>query len=232
MDSSNRCLPRVIPDAILNVLCLLEDDKHQFQWKLSRNTDGISLVISTHSVNKGHKGYRAPRSPDLETTSAGSVLDRDTAKTTPASVRSKKKSPSTIRRNRKRRDLYRQRKKAARLRTRNSADAVIPVVSEQSCDSQHTDKQPPISTTDHSTDCSDLEDCVNISTAQTIDSDDESDIVTEDRCNICANCSKTFETELKKCSRCHVFRYCSKECQILDWPRHKSVCNLIADSGM
>jgi cytochrome c553 len=29
---------------------------------------------------------------------------------------------------------------------------------------------------------------------------------------------------LSKCSRCHEARYCSRECQIKDFPRHKKVC--------
>ncbi len=32
-------------NAILSVLCILEEDSHQFQWKLSRNKDGLSLQL-------------------------------------------------------------------------------------------------------------------------------------------------------------------------------------------
>ena len=29
---------------------------------------------------------------------------------------------------------------------------------------------------------------------------------------------------LKDCSRCHVAKYCSVECQKKDWPKHKDIC--------
>jgi hypothetical protein len=31
---------------------------------------------------------------------------------------------------------------------------------------------------------------------------------------------------MKKCSRCEAVRYCSKECQLKDWPTHKGVCGM------
>jgi hypothetical protein len=30
---------------------------------------------------------------------------------------------------------------------------------------------------------------------------------------------------LKKCSRCKMARYCSTECQGLDWKKHKPFCS-------
>jgi hypothetical protein len=30
---------------------------------------------------------------------------------------------------------------------------------------------------------------------------------------------------LQKCSLCKVAQYCSKECQLANWPRHKTTCN-------
>lgn len=60
------------------------------------------------------------------------------------------------------------------------------------------------------------------------DDDSESECDAEEYCdiNLCAYCSKMSDVELKKCSKCKVFRYCTRECQIWDWPRHKSVCKL------
>ena len=41
----------------------------------------------------------------------------------------------------------------------------------------------------------------------------------------CGKCSKMMKPkDIKYCSRCTVFGYCSKKCQIGDWKRHKSVC--------
>jgi hypothetical protein len=43
----------------------------------------------------------------------------------------------------------------------------------------------------------------------------------------CLACSKTSGeggVALSRCSRCHEARYCSRECQIKDFPRHKNVC--------
>lgn len=39
-------------------------------------------------------------------------------------------------------------------------------------------------------------------------------------CNHCGNGNR----RMKKCSRCKVPRYCSKECQLADWPKHKITC--------
>lgn len=37
----------------------------------------------------------------------------------------------------------------------------------------------------------------------------------------CGSCNKEAE---KKCSRCEVAFYCSRECQIKDWGNHKEKC--------
>jgi len=42
----------------------------------------------------------------------------------------------------------------------------------------------------------------------------------------CFNCKvEKKRMDLSVCSRCMVDQYCSRECQIARWPRHKSVCN-------
>ena len=39
----------------------------------------------------------------------------------------------------------------------------------------------------------------------------------------CLLCKSTPE-KLKKCGKCGVAKYCSRECQVKDWPRHKTEC--------
>lgn len=39
-------------------------------------------------------------------------------------------------------------------------------------------------------------------------------------CHLCGKKEKT----MKYCSRCFYTTYCSKECQIIDWPKHKTIC--------
>jgi hypothetical protein len=45
-------------------------------------------------------------------------------------------------------------------------------------------------------------------------------------CRHCSNGERTaeFQMALKACSRCKLTFYCSRECQIADWKRHKSKC--------
>ncbi len=38
-------------------------------------------------------------------------------------------------------------------------------------------------------------------------------------------CGKCQKQAFKRCSKCKSIWYCSKECQVSDWPNHKVVCN-------
>jgi hypothetical protein len=38
----------------------------------------------------------------------------------------------------------------------------------------------------------------------------------------CETCGKG--NDLKSCSRCKNVKYCSRECQVSDWPSHKTAC--------
>lgn len=40
----------------------------------------------------------------------------------------------------------------------------------------------------------------------------------------CAGCGQSDAAVLKKCSACRRVRYCSRECQERDWPKHKTAC--------
>ena len=47
----------------------------------------------------------------------------------------------------------------------------------------------------------------------------------EQKKGICVMCGvQKKRTELAKCARCIVVQYCSKECQVADWRRHKEEC--------
>ena len=42
----------------------------------------------------------------------------------------------------------------------------------------------------------------------------------------CVNCKGTKERKLLSvCSRCRVFQYCSRECQVAHWPEHETECD-------
>ena len=42
----------------------------------------------------------------------------------------------------------------------------------------------------------------------------------------CAACQAIVKTRF--CSRCHIYRYCSRECQCQDWPSHREACAAVA----
>ena len=44
------------------------------------------------------------------------------------------------------------------------------------------------------------------------------------RCHKCDKTGKRKKDKLSKCARCHAVTYCSRECQVEDWPRHKDNC--------
>lgn len=60
-----------------------------------------------------------------------------------------------------------------------------------------------------------------------IDDDGDTDVIDEfglldiagNKCNTCGGKSDL------KCARCHNVHYCSRACQIKDWPTHKLICN-------
>ena len=48
---------------------------------------------------------------------------------------------------------------------------------------------------------------------------------------ICYNCGEKKErSSLMVCSKCRVCQYCSRECQIEDWPSHKCTCDVLCEA--
>ena len=58
---------------------------------------------------------------------------------------------------------------------------------------------------------------------QSSESDSESVV---DSPNVYGNCMKQGE-EFPRCTGCKFVRYCSKKCQVTDWPSHKQLCQSI-----
>ena len=53
------------------------------------------------------------------------------------------------------------------------------------------------------------------------------------RCHKCDKTGRRKKDKLSKCGRCEAITYCSRECQVEDWPRHKDNCVpvMIAEVG-
>lgn len=50
------------------------------------------------------------------------------------------------------------------------------------------------------------------------------------RCSLCHAGSQGQPVTMMRCSRCLRAPYCSRECQVADWPRHKTVCKQLRDA--
>ena len=63
----------------------------------------------------------------------------------------------------------------------------------------------------------------------TIDSDDSDDDVSSVY-SVCSNCKHPAKKgeDLKRCSGCHITRYCSVQCQRKDWDFHRFACVVVA----
>ena len=48
---------------------------------------------------------------------------------------------------------------------------------------------------------------------------------------MCNSCGQTKDRSLLSvCSKCRVCQYCSRECQVADWPAHKGRCDILCDA--
>jgi MYND finger len=46
------------------------------------------------------------------------------------------------------------------------------------------------------------------------------------------NCEKSaLDKSLMTCSKCLIIKYCSRDCQVSDWPEHRKLCRMLANTG-
>ena len=215
---------------------LENDDSHQFIWKISRNSDNVSLFVKCN--------LRA-KSVTYDKVVPGSFHVK------PAGKKSrKKKTPSALRCSVNRLKLF-QEKTAAEQATlpKSHTKGVISAVrkeqetntvsSKDSCnDLESSDRSPSIRSSCKKQGLKHLENqasehlslaeehalFLEILEEKGIDSDDD----LEDSGD-CANCHRQPEKglEIKKCTRCRVTSYCSKKCQKADWSFQRFTCDLV-----
>lgn len=46
----------------------------------------------------------------------------------------------------------------------------------------------------------------------------------------CGSCEALWQPHFKKCSNCRHQFYCNVQCQVTDWPKHKALCKVVAQS--
>lgn len=231
---SCRNVPRIIPDALLNVLCILEEDSGRFLWNLSRNQDGLSLVIKTRQL-RAHRGRHRRRKINIARSVSSANLEKDSS-TSSSNVTEprKKKPPSKLARDKARTEEYHRRRAAGR-ETRKTAPIVeVPTDSHPInepdaivCDTrivEELNRSQPANI--HSADNSQLEESSSCRDAD-IDSDDDSHYSDEEHklvnISCCAHCKSVSVSDLV-CSSCEVTVYCSQKCRTADLSWHAFVC--------
>ena len=234
-------LPNVIPAALIHIINTLENDSdHQFLWKLSRNSERVSLFVKCEIRAKtvdGEKPFPVKRKPGNR----------------------KKKSPSTLRRQKARKQRFQEKKRAEKavlpkspatgvntaVRQEQESSSVSSVdscvdldvygqakdltCSEDKSSENQTLENIPSPDSEIAAERAILLDLLH--QTEDIDSDDNSFEFTE--INNCSNCKRQPQkgVELKRCSRCHITKYCSVECQRKDWDFHRFACSVVAKSA-
>ena len=220
-------LPNIIPKSIDEVLNRLENDEdNRYSWKLTRNQDSLSLTVSC----------KLPAKTPNKAKDDSEVAGRATVK--PVRRRRKKRnSPSALARSRRRHARFLEKKLAGK------PDSPSPEEPEDQQDSvcvKQLENTSLVCGSDR-----DLESSDNPTPAPAVepdllqeravlfdflaktnisdDSEDEVDCV-------CSNCKHPPKEggELKRCSRCHITRYCSVQCQKKDWDFHRFACSVVA----
>ena len=226
-------LSSVIPKSIMEVLNRLENDEvNLFSWKLTQSQDKFSLTVScklpAKTLNKAKDNNK--------------VTERTTVKPVQRRHRKKNRSPSALARSRKRHAWFLEKKLAGKPNVaspeedQQDSDNSVCVKelenSSLSCGSNSdlvsSENQTPSPAADP-----DLlvlnEQAILLEFLDTIDSDDSDDDVSSVY-SVCLNCKHPAKTgeDLKRCSRCHITRYCRVQCQRKDWDFHRFACLVVA----
>ena len=219
-------LPNIIPKSIIEVLNRLENDEdNRYSWKLTRNQDSLSLTVSC----------KLPAKTPNKAKDDSEVAERATVK--PVRRRRKKRnSPSALARSRRRHARFLEKKLAGKpdspspedqqdsVRVKELENTSLVCGSDRDLESSDNPTPAPAVEPDLLQERAVLFDFL----AKTnIDSDDSED--SEVDC-VCSNCKHPPKEggELKRCSRCHITRYCSVQCQKKDWDFHRFACSVVA----
>ena len=223
-------LPSVIPKSIVEVLNRLENDEDNlFSWKLTRSQDKFSLTVSC----------KLPAKTPNKAKDDNKVTGRTTVKPVKRRRRKKNRSPSALARSRKRHARFLEKKLAGK------PDLASPEEDQQDSDNsvcvkelentslscgsnsdQVSSENPtpaPAAEPDLLQERAVLFDFLARTNIDSDDSEDEVDCV-------CSNCKRPPKEgeELKRCSRCHLTRYCSVQCQKKDWDFHRFAYSVVA----
>ena len=226
-------LPSVIPKLIVEVLNRLENDEDNlFSWKLTRSQDKFSLTVSC----------KLPAKTPNKAKDDNKVTGRTTVKPVKRRRRKKNRSPSALARSRKRHARFLEKKLAGK------PDLASPEEDQQDSDNSvcvkelentslscgsNSDLVSSENPTPSPIDDPDLlvlyEQAILCEFLDTIDSDDIDDDVSSVY-SVCSNCKHPAKKgeDLKRCSRCHITRYCSVQCQRKDWDFHRFACVVVA----
>ena len=219
-------LPNIIPKSIIEVLNRLENDEdNRYSWKLTRNQDSLSLTVSC----------KLPAKTPNKAKDDSEVAERVTVK--PVRRRRKKRnSPSALARSRRRHARFLEKKLAGKPDSPSPEDQQNSVcVKELENTSLVCGSDRDLESSDNPTPAPTVEPDLlqeravlfDFLAKTNIDSDDSED--NEVDC-VCSNCKHPPKEggELKRCSRCHITRYCSVQCQKKDWDFHRFACSVVA----
>ena len=218
-------LPNIIPKTIIEILNRLENDEdNRYSWKLTRNQDSLSLTVSCKLTAK------TPNKAKDDSEVAG----RATVK--PVRCRRKKRnSPSALARSRRRHARFLEKKLAGKPDSPSPEDqqdfvcvkelenTSLVCGSDRDLESSVNPTPAPAVEPDLLQERAVLFDFLAKTNIDSDNSEDEVDCV-------CSNCKHPPKVggELKRCSRCHITRYCSVQCQKKDWDFHRFACSVVA----
>ena len=219
-------LPNIIPKSIIEVLNRLENDEdNRYSWKLTLKQDSLSLTLS----------YKLHAKTPNKAKDDSEVAGRATVK--PVSHRRKKRnSPSALARSRRRHASFLEKKLVGKTDSpspEDQQDSVcekelenISLVCGSDSDLEYSDNPTPAPAVEPDL-LQERAVLFNFLAKTNIDSDDSEDNEVDCVCSKCKHPPKEGD-ELKRCSRCHITRYCSVQCQRKDWDFHRFACSVVA----